>query len=354
MNDQVPAHILARQNRRNITAAVVAGLGSASPPYVSIKGNMFTLIDSNGEQVPIKGDLDCVIFDVNEKVAIQRVFWGKDRPFDPNSDTYQAPECFSDNGVGASVNAQHPQSTNCSSCQWNTWGSAVSKVSGKATKACGQIKKVVVLVPGYTIPFLLRVPVMSHEHLRAYASKFNGQAFDTSDVVTRVSFVHGQVGQIELTAVGFADADVIGLADKLLAEKATDALVGRGDVAIQGQLPAPQPVAQAALQQPQQAPTQAAPSPVFGQPAEAAPKQTRTRKPKAEPALAPTSAPFAPAPQPTGEQIPAFLRREPAAQAAPFAATATPAVQHGIQTDAPPPNAEMAAALDSLFGKANG
>ena len=125
----LPAHIANRQ-RKPILAAVSAGLGSASPPYVSIKGGSFTLVDANGEQEPIDSKyLDCVIFDVHETVAIQRVYWGKDRPFDPNADAYQAPVCFSDNGVGASVNAQEPQSTNCQTCPQNVWGSATSRVS---------------------------------------------------------------------------------------------------------------------------------------------------------------------------------------------------------------------------------
>jgi hypothetical protein len=337
----LPAHIANRQ-RKPILAAVSAGLGSASPPYVSIKGGSFTLIDANGEQEPIDSKfLDCVIFDVNETVAIQRVYWGKDRPFDPNSDTYQAPVCFSDNGVGASVNAQQPQSSSCQTCPQNVWGSATSRVSGKATKACGQIKKIVVLVSGYDMPFLLRVPVMSHDNLRVYGDKFKGQQFDVSDIYTRISFVHGQVGQLDFNPipsnapwVSEADAKKI---DDFLARKVTDALVGRGDTPVQGQI-ATQPAAvqNLAYQQPAVAQPQAQPVPqqsVFGTaPAEAA-KPKRTRK-AAEPAQA----------QPD-DNIPPFLRRQAET------VQATPTQKNtGIVNDAPPPNDELQAALNNVFG----
>jgi len=337
----LPAHIANRQGRKSIVAAVSAGLGSASPPYVSIKGGSFTLVDANGEQEPIDSKyLDCVIFDVNETVAIQRVFWGKDKPFDPNSDSYQAPVCFSDNGVGASVNAQQPQSTNCQTCPQNVWGSAISKVTGKSTKACGAIKKVVVLVPGYDMPFLLRVPVMSHDNLRAYSSKFQGQQFDVSDIYTRISFVHGQVGQLDFNPIPsnapwISEADAKKIED-MLAKHVTDSLVGRGDTPVQGQLAAPVqaqalPSTVAAVPEPlQRMANQATEATPFQQPA----KPKRTRQPKAEPAAVPAG----------DESIPPFLRREAQPAQAPTQKNT------GIVTDAPAPSAELDAALANVFG----
>jgi hypothetical protein len=338
--NQLPAHILNRQ-RKPILAAVSAGLGSASPPYVSIKGGAFTLIDANGEQEPIDSKyLDCVIFDVHETVAIQRVFWGLDaqgrpKPFDPNSDSYEAPTCFSDNGVGASVNSQEPQSTNCNTCKWNVWGSATSRVTGKPTKACGATKKVVVLVPGWDTPFLLRVPVMSHDNLRAYSSKFAGQQFDVSDIVTRISFVHGQVGQLDFDAApqGFIDEATAKRIEDLLSRHVTDPLVGRGDVAVQGQIATPaqtQALPQQAQAAVQQTVGQASPF----QQAEPAKPARKPRTPKAEPAPA----------QAGDENIPPFLRR--AAEQPP----AQTEKNTGIVNNAPPPNDELQAALANVFG----
>jgi hypothetical protein len=335
--NQLPARFQNRQNRRTVAEAAATGLGSASPPYVSIKGGSFTLVDGNGEQDPIAGPLDCVIIDTN--AGVSRVFWGVDeqgrpKPYDPNADTFVPPVCFSDNGIGASRNAAEPQSMNCSTCRWNVWGSATSKVSGKGVKACQATKKIAVLVPEWEFPFLLRVPVMSHENLRAYSAKFQGQEFDVSDVMTRVIFVHGQVGELDFQALGFTDDATEAMIDKILTAHATDGLVGRGDVAVQppprqetaAPLPPPAPAA------PQPAP-QAAP---FAPAQQEPPKQKRTRK-AAAPASNGPAGPFPQAEQPADAAIPPFLRREqPAAP--------------GIQQNAPAPNPELNKALESVFG----
>jgi hypothetical protein len=336
MNTQLPARF-ANRPKRNVAEQTVEGLGSAAPPYVSIAGGSFTLIDGNGEREPIAGKhLDAVIIDTN---ALSRVYWGKDAKYDPSADSYQAPLCFSDNGIGASRNAQQPQSANCQTCPQNVWGSAVSKLTGKPVKACSAMKKVALLVDGWDFPFLLRVPVMSHDNLRAYGDKFKGQEFDVSDVTTRITFVHGHTGQLDFNALGFTDDEIEALVQKVLAAKMTDSLVGRGDVPVQGVLPAPQEA------RPLPPPAQSAPFPSTptataqtesALPATAASSSKRGRKPKAEPA-APAGGPFGGAPAEPG--VPPFLQR-----------AATPAPQHGIQTNAPSPTAEMDAALQSVFG----
>lgn len=353
----LPARFLARNTaKRELATAVTAGLGMASPPYVSIKGGSFTLVDANGEQEPVETKyLDCVIFDTNLDVPIQRVFWG-DAKYNPNADNYQAPACWSDNGVGASAQATQPQSTSCMTCHQNTWGSAVSKVTGKPVKACHAIKKVAVVPiegkvgpdgtygPDFTqeFPFLLRVPVMSHDNLRAYGDKFRGQQFDVSDVVTRITFVHGQVGQLDFAAAGFTDQATEDLVQKFLVSKVTDALVGRGDRPWTGALPPPKEEAERApetVARQVAAPAAQAPATPFAPAQEdtPAPRTRKPRTPRAEPAQA---APPAASPADTG--LPPFLQRQqPAAPAAP--------AQAAIQ-QAPAPNAELENALANVFG----
>src|ERR1700758_699396 len=278
----LPARFAGRQTRRNIVQAVTSGLGTAAPPYVSIKGGNFTLVDANGEEEPVETKwLDCVIFDTNLDVAIQRVFWGG-KIYNPNASDYEPPVCWSDNGIGASAQATEPQSQSCQTCPQNAWGSAVSKVTGKPVKACHVIKKVAVLpiegkveadgtytgVISYNFPFLLRVPVMSHDNLRAYGDKFKGQQFDVSDVVTRITFVHGQVGQLDFNAAGFTDEGTEALIQKFLAAHVTDGLVGRGDKPWTGALPAPQQEAPGKLQAPAQPPAALPTTPFQEQPAQ--------------------------------------------------------------------------------------
>lgn len=350
---QLPARFANRQNRRQIVNAVTAGLGVSSPPYVSIKGGAFTLVDAGGNQVPVETKhLDCVIFDTNTEVAIQRTFWGN-KPYNPNATGYEPPVCFSDNGIGASRNAQEPQSASCQACQWSAWGSATSKMTGKGVPACQSIKKVAVLVPGWDFPFLLRVPVMSHENLRQYGDKFRGQDFDVSEVVTRVSFVHGAVGQLQFEATGFTDDETEEVISKLLADKRTDSLVGRGDLPVSAELAAPKPVAQVeqkqwqehaqALGQKEKAPKPVAQvenndwpvekgvSPFGGAAGQQDPKPAgRGRKP-----AAPPNGDMA------GDGVPPFLRRSAPQANGPAS---------GIVTNAPPPNADLEKSLQSVFG----
>jgi hypothetical protein len=318
---QLPARFANRQSRRQLATAVTAGLGVSSPPYVSIEGGQFTLIDENGEQEIVETKhLDCVIIDTNVEVKIQRVFWGVNKPYSRDG---SPPVCFSDNGIGASRNAQEPQSANCGACKWSEWGSAMSQLTGKGVPACKTIKKIAVLVPGWDFPFLLRVPVMSHENLRAYGEKFRGQEFDVSEVTTRVSFVHGAVGQIAFEATGYTDDATEAEIQKILDSKKTDALIGRGDLPISSELPAPKPVQQIAQQGPA--------APFAGQQQE---PPRRGRKLKAETAL-PTA--------PPGEQspLPPFLQPKPAGNSGPAS---------GIVTNAPPPNADLEKSLASVFG----
>lgn len=339
---QLPARFANRTNRRQIAQAAVTGLGSASPPYVSIKGGAFTLVDANGEQDPVETKhLDCVIVDANDGVS--RVYWGANKAFDPNADAYTPPVCFSDNGIGASRNAQEPQSASCNTCQWNVWGSATSKVSGKGVKACGAMKKTAIIPlengePMYDFAFLLRIPVMSHDNMRVYSAKFNGQEFDVSDVVTRITFVHGAIGVLEFNALGFTDDAVEALVQKLLDAKTTDALVGRGDVPIQQMLEKPKEQVRPLPAPTAPAPNAGAPSlsTPFAPPASAPPTSTtvkRGRKPKAE--TAPAASPFSQAPA-QDTSIPPFLQRQ--------ANSGT-----GIQSNAPPPPAEMQQAIDAVF-----
>jgi len=372
---QLPAHLQNRQSRRQVAQETRVGLGSAAVPSVSIMGSAFTLVDANGEKKPIPTNyLDCVIVDANP-AGVQRVFWGLDAGGQPKSfdDSGLPPLCFSDNGVGASVSATEPQSASCASCpmkQFN-WPSKIDPT--KRTSACRPIKKVAVIAylngqggpdgvyhgqQAAEFPFLLRVPVSSHDNLKIYSSKFNNQPFDVSDVVTRVSFVHGAVGQMDFVAVGYIDPDTDAAIEAVLEAKMTDNLVGRNDKPIQGQLPAPsareigtaavqQELAKPAPPQPPSAPWQgpldrAGPAVVsqpFVSPPTPAPaaKAGRGRPKKPPPAeQAPTGAPFAAPQQPAQQPV------------APFAQP-NPQPNHGIVSNAPAPSADMEKTLDQIF-----
>ena len=250
--NQLPAYIQNRPSRR-LAQRVSENLGTSSPPYLSIMGNKFTLVDAAGNEQPIptyeadpakcmRGQnpgpyADVVIVDVNDHVS--RIFY--DVPFDPTAQSYQPPTCFSHNGVAPSKLASSPQSPTCAACPQAAWGSATSNVSGKPIPACAQYQQIAVLVGGHDIPFLLRIPPNSLKNYRAYAEQFRGQPFDMDGVVTRLSFI--SQGTIAFIPSDYAPQQMLALSDKLIGVKATDAMVGRLDAPIQGMLPSPAPAA---------------------------------------------------------------------------------------------------------------
>src|SRR6266576_1342330 len=153
--NQVPAHILARQ-KRDLVGAAVGGITAGSPAHISIAGNRFTLVDDAGNEKPIQTlYLDVCVIDANQSVS--KIFFDPRVPFVPGGDNSNPPICWSDNGVGASAQASQPQNTSCRLCPQNAWGSKISQQSTKV-KACTDVKKLAALVPGIDMVFLLRIP----------------------------------------------------------------------------------------------------------------------------------------------------------------------------------------------------
>jgi hypothetical protein len=343
---EVPDYI---QNRpsRGLTSRVSSMLGTSSPPYLSIMDNKFTLVDAAGNEQPIptfegtpekcmRGQIpgpyaDVMVIDINDHVS--RIFY--DVGFDRNAQSYQPPACFSHNGLAPSQLASKPQSPTCAACPNSVWGSATSAVTGKGIPACAQYLQVAILVAGHQMPFLLRIPPNTLKNFRAYIEQFRGQTFEIDSVMTRLSFA-GQ-GTLAFIPSARAPKDMLAICDKLITGKMTDAMVGRLDVPIQAALAPPAervgPTAGGSAPLPissnEQAPA--------GQ-GQAAPPRGRRRNTAAAPvaaqpaSLPPPQAPFMPqnppTPEPKGSQ-PVF----------------------GMAPGAPP-NADVSAMLDNLFGPA--
>ena len=375
----LPAYLTGKTNR-GLAQSLMGNLGVGSPPFLSIMGNRLTLIDATGEEIAVPTYdpkigpyLDVCIIDANEHTS--KIYY--DKPFDPGANQYEPPACWSDNGVAPSRNAAKPQSPTCASCPQGAWGSKVSAVSGKGVKACADIQKVGFITAGYEMPFLLRIPPNSRTNFRGYVNKFVGQPMDLEDVMTRITFEQGGIGTLKFEAVGWLDeTTVLPLRNKLIAAKATDALVGRTDLPRQEALPAPlsqaeQPSLPAQVQQPApfvptntSPPTTAAPNAAF-QPSQATPPsqtsagpavqgneqpapQRRRRRTQAEMAQAqPQQAAQAPAAQPAPQQAPFMPAATPVAtQPAPQGNGAGFGMAAGA-----PANPELSKVLDGLFGQ---
>jgi hypothetical protein len=237
----------------DIGTALSANLGSAMPPHVSIGGGRFTLVDASNNEIPVPTFdpqigvyLDCAIIDVNH--VMSRIYFGG--AYDPQADGVR-PDCFSDNGVGPSVSASSPQASTCAVCPRAEW----TKINnnGKKVPWCSQKQKVAVIVPGFPTLFLLAVPPNSHSFLREYVEMCKGNGANIVNLITRISFVPGVQGTLQFKAVSYIDEPTAQLRQAAYAEKKTDALVGRNDVARPAGMVAA-PVQQAQIAPPAQYP----------------------------------------------------------------------------------------------------
>jgi hypothetical protein len=358
MTSQLPVHLQNRQ-RRDLVGAALGGLNQGSPPHVSIAGNRFTLVDDAGNEKPVQTlFLDVCVIDANQSVS--KIYFDPRIPFEPGGDNSNPPLCWSDNGIGASAQASSPQNTSCQLCPHNAWGSSTSKATGKPTKACNDVKKLAVLVPGIEMVFLLRIPPASLKNLAKYTQTLAGHGVDLPDALTRLEFE--SQGILKFTPVGYVDEATAALTDKVIAAKGTDLLIGRNDRPWGGQADV-QKVAYAQAQAPQIAAPAPAPAPAFmtppqpfgqppaapqtagfgGAPAPAAPPSTSSPMDATPPKR--TRGPNKSKAAPAEDGIPPFLQRNPAPPEAPSA----PPTQFGMQSAPAAPDAGVQAALDAAF-----
>jgi hypothetical protein len=237
MTTQLPDYLKGRQSRA-VAERAVAGLGASLPPHISIRGNNFTLVDAAGEEDPIETKhLDVCIADISDVICKQL----HDKAWTP--DSKDPPVCFSANGIAPSQNASQPQARTCAECPKNVRGSAVSKISGAAIKACRDEKWLAVIPVGVPdvsgMLFQLKLTPGSFKSWQGLNERFRGQTIDLSDVVVRLTFERDSNGTLEFAPTGYIDQPTFQLREKALVEKATDVLVGRNDVPRQGALPAP-------------------------------------------------------------------------------------------------------------------
>ena len=124
-----------------VGASAIAGISTGGHHKISIKGSRWRLQDVQGnEQVIPTFHLDVIIVAANANLS--KVFYAT--KYDKDSEPL-APDCFSDNGVGPSSRATKPQASSCATCPHNVWGSVVTE-AGKKTRACGDSKKVAVVL----------------------------------------------------------------------------------------------------------------------------------------------------------------------------------------------------------------
>ena len=237
---QLPDYIKAKQGPSLVDRAL-ANVGSPRPPHVSTQNNRFALVDSAGSRHLIQTlYLDIVIFDLLEHKS--KLFMDPTKKWTPESK--DPPLCWSDNGIGPSSQVPPPAEfetgPTCELCPQNAWGSKISDM-GSSIKACRDEQKVAALVPGFDGVYLMVIPPNSLKPWAAYVTKFKGQGFDFTDVLTRLTFKEGVQGTLEFAPSPnpWLTEDLVALRDKATAAKAADTVIGRLDKPRQGAIAAP-------------------------------------------------------------------------------------------------------------------
>src|SRR6516225_1420654 len=160
------------------------GLGGRRPPHISIMGNEFALVDALGNRsaVPEKY-IDVTVLAINQTKS--KMYF----PDAYNRDKPGIPVCFSDNGIGPSVESPEPQHATCAGCPRDVWGTKISAL-GKPVKACSDYKKIAVFTSHRPeMAFLLSIPPGSWKDWKQYCGYFGANQVDLYELVTRITFV---------------------------------------------------------------------------------------------------------------------------------------------------------------------
>jgi hypothetical protein len=310
------------------------GLGGRRPPHISIMGNEFALVDALGNRsaVPEKY-IDVTVLAINQTKS--KMYF----PDAYNRDKPGIPVCFSDNGIGPSVESPEPQHATCAGCPRDVWGTKISAL-GKPVKACSDYKKIAVFTSHRPeMAFLLSIPPGSWKSWKQYCGYFGANQVDLYELVTRITFVGTGLLHFEPATSGgkpvWMPQAFKAWYAKGLEEKKWDDLIGLNDRPIDAAVPIAPAAPAGALPPPvQTAPPPPPPPPPPATMATGPGEAPRGRgRPRKTAAPAPPSEP-AVDDEETGPELPSFLRRT------------SPGMVEG-----PEPDARMNSAIDEAFFK---
>lgn len=333
-NMQLPAHLQGRV-ASGVAARAVEGMGSSLPPHISIRGNRFTFVDASGNEAQPMLSFDGYVVDVSDHMN-KRYY---EYEYDQSAQSYEPPTCWSSNGIGPSREASKPQAMTCESCSQNVRGSARSKMSGAAIKACRDERWIAVINPAFgNMVFQLVITPGSFKNWRAFIAQIENYKVEPAWVQTRFQFEDKQNGVLTFTMINWTPPEALAVIDAALAEKRTDAIVGRLDQPRTMALPAPQGAGGGMIAPSTPLPPNqfvpaggtvgyVPPGPTTGQP----PMQSGLPSMAPQQEIIPPGAPQAP----FGQGGQAGAGAAPAAPTAPFGAPQAPAGNAGF---APPSN----------------
>lgn len=184
----------------------IVGISGGRDPHVDTSNRIFSAVyggmkKSISNMSEGRVYFDCVVLDACER-EIQIMYKGK---FAAGGEV-SPPVCFSDNGLGPSLDAPQPQAPTCQRCEWRKFGTAVSE-SGKAIPRCTRKKRLVVLplVLGYDTALQFDLPPACHGNWKGLYRKIVDSRANELNVLIRVFMVENENGFLDFDILGYVD-----------------------------------------------------------------------------------------------------------------------------------------------------
>jgi hypothetical protein len=315
-------------------------------PMLSIKGKTWRQVVDGDSQVILNSEgeprssINAVIVGANE--AVSKTYYPG--VYVEGSD--DGPDCYSNDGIAPPLDVPDRQAPLCGGCPHNQWGSATS---GSKSKACGDSRRLAVVIGDFDKPFLLRVPATSLKGLAEYGKMLAQRQLPVHGVMTKISFDTSLAyPRLIFTFNGFLDPTQFAEATKALEHLTMDAIL-YGNAAPASSPQPGQATAPSAPPAPASPATAAEPETpavgTFDEPPAQQQEQAPAPAPKPRKPRAPKAAPAPVAEPEVAEQtIAATPEQVAAAVAAPAAAAAV------TETTQSPALAKAAELLGGLLG----
>ena len=191
----VPAYLRNPELARKANEEAASGISTGYPARVKLSGKQFTLVDGNGDETPFPpaslvagpdGNVYLPVIVLRAKKALSKSWYAM--AYNPNSDVFQAPDCYSEDSERPDASATAPQSDTCAACPQNAFGSGKDQ-NGAPTKgkSCSDTKILAVHVPGFGV-HMLRIPPASLKNFGLFVKQLSANGIPLGTVKTLIGF----------------------------------------------------------------------------------------------------------------------------------------------------------------------
>lgn len=191
----VPSYLKNPELARKANEEAASGISTGYPARVKLSGKQFTLVDGNGDETPFPpaslvagpdGNVYLPVIVLRAKKALSKSWYAM--AYNPNSDTFQAPDCSSEDSERPDASVSAPQSDTCAACPHNAFCSGKDQ-NGAPTKgkACADTKILAVHVPGFGV-HMLRIPPASLKNFGLFVKQLSANGIPLGTVKTLIGF----------------------------------------------------------------------------------------------------------------------------------------------------------------------